>query len=358
MKKFLISLMLGAGVVAGCASDSAVIQQANQFHGGLEEAVIDDRQLDRYIQNVGDRIINAARKLADEEHKSEESKWMFSDNIQFHFVNSKTVNAFTTGGEHMYIYNELFQQARTEDELAAVMAHEFAHVYGRHVHKGMNRQLGIMGLAGLAGAAGYAAGGDEKGGEYAGLGAGAAMLVGQFVGMSYTRADETEADDLGFDFYVRAGYDPDRFSDFFNRMIELGYDKGAEQLSDHPSLGSRVAAAEKKAANLPAKAQKWRREPVASAEEFRRLQARAREVGAKMPDDQSLANAQELLAAMPRSCLTPAIQEDQQRAEVAVVKKYHPAARRQEGQNPQPQRGGDGGRGNRQPNKAAIIGRR
>ena len=329
MRKLILSLLIMSGLVAGCASDSAVIQQANQFHGGLEEAVMDDPQLDRYIQAVGDRIIAAARKLRDEEHKTAESEWMFGDNVQFHFVNSKTVNAFTTGGEHMYIYNELFQQSRTEDELAAVMAHEFAHVYGRHVHKGMNRQMAIMGAAGLAGAAGYAAGGSDKGGDYAGMGAGAAMLVGQYVGMSYTRADEGEADDLGFDFYVRAGYDPARFGDFFKRMIELGYDKGGEQLSDHPSLSSRVAAAEKKAANLPEKAQKWRREPIASATEFRQLQARAREIGKKMPDDQSLANAQQLLAAMPRSCLTPVVHDDQQKAEVAVVKKYRRAEEKQ-----------------------------
>ena len=356
MKKMILSLILSLGLVAGCASDSAVIQQANQFHGGLEEAVMDDPQLNNYIQKVGDRIVTAARKLRDEEHRGEESAWMFGDNVQFHFVNSKTVNAFTTGGEHMYIYNELFQQARTEDELAAVMAHEFAHVYGRHVHKGMNRQLGILGLAGLAGAAGYAAGGDEKGGEYAGLGAGAAMMVGQFVGMSYTRADEAQADDLGFDFYVRAGYDPERFADFFKKMIELGYDKGGEQLSDHPSLSSRVAAAEKEAANLPEKAAKWRREPVASASEFRRLQERAREVGRNMPDDQSLANAQQLLAAMPRSCLTPVIHDDQKKAEVAVVKKYHRAEQRQNAQ--------DNRQSNRserdtvrRPNRASVISR-
>ena len=78
-----------------------------------------------------------------------------------------------------------------------------------------------------------------------------------------------------------------------------------------------------------------------------------------MPNDQSLANAQQLLSAMPRSCLTPAIREDQKKAEVAVVKKYHKAAKQQEGQNAQPR--SDGSRGNAkgdgQPKKAAIIGR-
>ena len=73
----------------------------------------------------------------------------------------------------MYIYNELFQECKSEDELAAVMAHEFAHVYARHVAKGMRRQYITMGAAAAAGGAGYLAGGKEKGGEYAGMAAGA-----------------------------------------------------------------------------------------------------------------------------------------------------------------------------------------
>jgi predicted Zn-dependent protease len=240
--------------------------------------------------------------------------------MRFHFVNSKTLNAFTTGGEHMYIYTALFQQCKTEDELAAVMAHEFAHIYGRHVHKGMNRQYAILGAAAAAGAAGYAAGqSNDKGMEYAGMGAGAAMLAGQFVGMSFGRKDEDEADKLGFQFYTRAGWDPARFGDFFQAMIDKGYDKGNEMLSGHPSLKNRVAAAKQRAAELPANASEWRRDPVAGKARFQELQARSVTVGKNMPSDKTLEGAQELLAALPRSCLTPAIQPDQQQAEQRVM---------------------------------------
>src|SRR3712207_9596813 len=84
------------------------------------------------------------------------------------------MNAFTTGGEYMYIYTELFRQCRSEDEIAAVMAHEFAHVYARHVHQGMKRQYAVLGAVAAGGALGYAAGGRESGGKYASLGSGAA----------------------------------------------------------------------------------------------------------------------------------------------------------------------------------------
>ena len=316
-----LSLVLMSLMLTGCATDKAVIGQAQSFHSGLQPAVMTDAQLNRYIQSVGDRIIAAARQYAVDHNEDTAREWMFSKDMRFHFVNSKTLNAFTTGGEHMYIYSALFEQSRTEDELAAVMAHEFAHIYGRHVHSGMNRQYAILGTAGVAAAAGYAYGGKDKGLEYGGLAAGGAMLAGQFVGMHYGRADETEADSLGFEFYVRAGWNPEKFGDFFQQMIDKGYDKGPEFLSGHPSLSRRVADSKERAAGLSPQAKAWRKAPVADTAEFVRLQRRSAAVGAKMPNDETLAGTQTLLRALPRSCLTPAIQEDQKQAEKAVLPK-------------------------------------
>lgn len=317
-------VMLLVMIAAGCMpSDRAVIDQAKQFNTGLEPAIMTDPQLAQYIQQVGNRVIDAARQT--QQAQDPNSQWMFSKNMQFHLVNSKTLNAFTTGGEHMYVYNELFQQCKTEDELAAVVAHEFAHVYGRHVAKGMRRQYMTMGAAAAAGGAGYLYGGKEKGTEYAGLAATGVMAAGQFVGMSYTRGDEAQADELGFEFYARAGWDPNRFGDFFKHMIDMGYDQGSEMLSDHPSLKSRAELADQRARQLSPEAQRWRREPVASAAKFKQLQAHAQQIAKTMPDDSSLEQSQQLLAAMPRSCLTPAIHEDQKKAEQAILKKLEAA---------------------------------
>src|SRR5436190_1907760 len=157
----ILSLISIASLSAtGCVTDNQVISQAKQFHGGLEPAVIQDQELSNYLQQVGERIITAAKELDQQgygppTHKQTDSSWMFGNNMKFHFVNSKTLNAFTTGGDHMYIYTELFQQCKSEDELAAVMAHEYGHVYARHVQKGMDRQYGMLGAAGLAGVGGY-----------------------------------------------------------------------------------------------------------------------------------------------------------------------------------------------------------
>lgn len=304
-------------LLPGCASDRAVISNANQAHADLEPAVIHDSELSAYLQTVGERIIASARTLTGEgfgpeAHRKEDSSWMFSSNIRFHFVNSSTVNAFTTGGEHMYIYNELFQKCRTEDELAAVMAHEYAHIYSRHVHKGMNRQYTVLGIAAAAGIAGAAAGGSEHGVEYGLAAGGGALAAGQFISMGYSREDENEADELGFAFYTHAGWDPKHFADFFQQMIEMGHDTTPEFVSSHPSLASRVDASKARVAALPPEAAQWRRPPVADASRFKQLQARAAEVGKALPNDQTLL-AQKVLAAYS-NCFAPGPNPDQEEA--------------------------------------------
>ena len=311
-RQWLAAMVLTMSLVllGGCATDRAVISQANQVHSAIEPAVMEDEVLNNYLNEVGQRIIEVAQELsrqgyAPRGHYRDGGDWMFGQDMRFHMVNSKTLNAFTTGGEHMYIYNELFQTARSEDELAAVMAHEYAHVYARHVHRGMNRQLGALAAAAALGGAGYLAGGEERGTQYASVGAGAGLMVAQFANMGFTRSDEREADDYGFAFYTRAGWDPEKFTDFFQQMIEKGYDKTPEFMSTHPTLASRVEANQKRIEQLPPNAESWRRPPVAGPKRFKELQARAARLGKDLPDDTTLTGTQELLRALPRSCIAP-----------------------------------------------------
>jgi predicted Zn-dependent protease len=338
MRIHALAMVLGAmGLLVGCASDRQVIAQADQVHTTLKPAVMEDPVLANYLQEVGQRIIVSAREMDQQQggpksHKSEDSSWMFGDKMRFHFVNSKTLNAFTTGGEHMYIYTALFEQCKTEDELAAVMAHEFAHVYARHVHKGMNRQYTSLAIAAAAGGAGYAVAGKDNRMEGAALGAGVGLAAAQFANMGFTRKDEAEADKLGFDFYTRAGWDPERFGDFFQSMIDKGYDKTPAMLSDHPTLKSRVDEAKKRAAALPPQADQWRRDPVAGASRFKDLQGRAQRLGKTLPSDQTLANSQELLQALPRSCVAPVDPEDAVQARERIVKRAEAAEKQQQQQ--------------------------
>jgi predicted Zn-dependent protease len=301
-------------LLAGCAvEDRQVISQAANTHKSLSPTVMDDPELSQYIQAIGDRIIQVAR-LEDADQKGpdshfvkgEENDWMFSDKMKFHLVNSKTVNAFTTGGEHMYIYNAAFQLCDSEDELAAVMSHEYAHVYCRHVAQGQQHAMTTLLVgAGLGAAAGYAIGGDDNrlAGSLAGAGVGAG--AGQFVNMGFTRKDESQADEYGFKFYTQAGWDPRHFADFFRQMIKQGFDTTPAIASDHPTLKSRVEAADKRVAKLGPDVDRYRKPPIADAQKFAELKQRAARLAASLPDDTTLANSRELLQALPRSCVVP-----------------------------------------------------
>ncbi len=320
------SLLLVVFAAPGCSylkpSDRSVVDKAEGFDQGLRPAEIKQPEVDAYFQKIGARIVAAAQQ-SDRDHwgppahfdAKEDETWMFKG-IQFHLVNSKTLNAFTTGGEHVYIYNELLQMCHNEDELAAVMSHEFGHVYSRHVQKGTTRQYGMLAAALGVGAAGYVAGGQEHGKEYAAGGAALGMLAANFAGMKFTRTDEAEADTCGFHFYCLAGWDPNKFGDFFQTMIDKGYDKTPAMMSDHPSLASRVKIARERAKTLPdlPQAAQLRRPETASGGQFEGYKAAAQRAAASTPDDRSLAQTQKLLMAIPRSCLTPVDQPDQEKA--------------------------------------------
>jgi predicted Zn-dependent protease len=293
---------------AGCATDKKVIAQADTVDKGLSPAEFDDQQINEYLARIGDRIVTAARQ-SNEDHygpkthyvKGEPNDWMFSDKITYHLVNSKTLNAFTTGGTHIYIYNALFQLCQNEDELAAVMAHEYGHIYCRHVDKGMNRQYGVLAASALAGGAGYVLGGTDSASSAASFGSSGA----QFFVMGRTRGDEAQADETGMHFYQLAGYDPRAFGAFFQAMIDKGYDKVPAYQSDHPTLKSRVQIADKRVAELERDGtiDQFRRPPVATPEQFVQYRERAAHLSREVPDDKSLHNSQQLLQALPRSCI-------------------------------------------------------
>jgi predicted Zn-dependent protease len=321
----VVTLLVGF-TGAGCASDSAVVAQASNHHRDLSPMVVTDPQLQQYVQALGDRVVTSARSLyqmgfmADRINEQDPS-WMFQ-NIQFHLVGSQVLNAFTTGGQHVYLYTELFRACKTEDEFAAVVAHEFAHIFARHVHNTMNRQYALMGVA-LAGAgAGYALGEDGNRSQMAELLGGSAALVGQAVGSGYSRRDEDEADAIGFEFYVRAGWDPEQFGGFFQTMIDKGYETN-DPMASHPRLSDRVRNARQRAANWKASNPQWQsvRQPnTATPEQFRALQQRAEAAAKAMPRNDARVAAAELLFDAFPSCVAPTQQQRQQSARTELLK--------------------------------------
>ncbi len=318
---FACSVIVALSLLCGCASDKKVIAQADTFNASLAPAEEKNAELNAYFTQIGRRVQLAAKQADAAEYgcsshfkKREDVAWMFSDKVEFHLVNSKTLNAFTTGGYHVYVYNQLFQTCDNESELAAVIAHEFGHIYCRHVHKGMNRGMVIMGMEGVAGAGGYVVGGAENGAAYSKSAAGMAAQVAQYKNLGFTRDDEAQADQDGFEFYWRGGWDPKQFGAFFQRMIALGYDKTPAEQSDHPTLASRVVAANKNVTIHDKKLDQYRQADFATAAQFAHYKDLGRQAAQNMPDDQQALQSKQMLQALPRSCWAPSDPPDREDA--------------------------------------------
>ena len=163
--------------------------------------------------------------------------------------------------------------------------------------------------------AGYLYGGSD---DAAAAGKGASA-VAQFAGLSFTRGDEAEADKWGFQFYGRSGWDPAHFADFFQKMIDLGYDTTPAMQSDHPTLKSRVDAAKKEYADWQKQnGNQYQTAPLAAPDQFAQLKARAASISATMPDDSGTKQAQKLLASFS-SCVAPVDQPEQTEAKKELL---------------------------------------
>ena len=152
-------------------------------------------------------------------------------------VNAREVNAFALPGGPMYVHRGLITTARSEAELAGVLAHEMSHVILRHgTEQASKAYLGEAGLSILGGLVG---GGNTRQIIQAvgGFGLNAAFL-------RFSRSDELEADALGAEVMAKAGYDPVAMATMFALLrSEQGRDPGKlEQFfSSHPPPADREA---------------------------------------------------------------------------------------------------------------------
>ena len=126
-------------------------------------------------------------------------------------TNPKTENAFVVGGQYIYVFTGLIENAQSDDELAVILGHEMSHSLLKH---NLRRSADFTHLLGsIAEIAGTFSRSESRRDR---LG-----LVGGSIKALYSREDEQEADALGAYIVQRAGYDPARGFAFFNRMIKL-----------------------------------------------------------------------------------------------------------------------------------------
>src|SRR4029453_8062517 len=155
------------------------------------------------------------------------------------------INAFALPGGPMFLNRGMIEAAKTEGEVAGVMAHEMSHVALRHgtaqATKGQKFQIGSV-LGQIAGAViGGTAGSIISQGTQFGLGA--AFL-------KYSREYESQADILGAQILARAGYEPREMANMFKTIEAEGGNRGPEWLSSHPNPGNRYEAINREAQSL------------------------------------------------------------------------------------------------------------
>jgi beta-barrel assembly-enhancing protease len=165
--------------------------QMAQEMGG-EEPDSDPRTLE--VRRVGSRVVaNSDAGTQTQYH------------FQFHLLNDmQTVNAFALPGGQVFITRALLDRLSNEAQLAGVLGHESGHVVARHSSQQLAKSRLMQSLVTSVGVAA-----SNRNNGYGGY---SAAMIAQFVAqmktLQYSRADETQADELGLRFMSQAGYDP------------------------------------------------------------------------------------------------------------------------------------------------------
>ena len=181
--------------------------------------IVDDPIIAEYVNRVGQNLV-----------RNSDAKVPFTIKV----IDSDDVNAFALPGGFFFVNTGIMVKADNEAEMAGVMAHEIAHVAARHgtrnATKGQIVNYASIPLIFLGGWTGYAIR----------QGAGLAIPMGF---LTFSRADESEADLLGLEYMYKAGYDPTAFVDFFEKIQSLEKKKPgtiAKVFSTHPMTETRI----------------------------------------------------------------------------------------------------------------------
>jgi predicted Zn-dependent protease len=182
------------------------------------------------LQRVAGRLTQAAQPFCQVELRR-------ACTFRIDLIDSPEANAFASGSNQIVVTTAMMRLLDGEDELAAVVAHEMAHHIAEHIAEGTLRtQAGAIAGA-LAGAASNEVLGIDLG--LSRLGAQAGAQAGR---LSYSKADEREADYLGAYIMARAGFDLDRGGTLWAKLTHLSGKGTTSLLDSHPAGPERLAA--------------------------------------------------------------------------------------------------------------------
>ena len=186
--------------------------------------IVEDPEVSLYVNQIVERLVKTLPP----------QPFNFKAAVILH----NSLNAFAVPGGYVYVFTGLIMNLEKEEDLAGVLAHELAHVTQHHVASRLERaQFVTLGSLLLA-IAGVAVGGSSGGAIAVG-----ALGAGQSAMLNYSRIDETEADQIGLQYLVAAGYPPQGMVDGFKVLRQKSWMSGTNvptYLSTHPAIGDRI----------------------------------------------------------------------------------------------------------------------
>jgi predicted Zn-dependent protease len=230
---------IGSSAASAMSPDELEAYGASMLHEmRAYNYVLDDPQINDYLNGLGYRLVSVSDR----------------PDLKFTFfvVRSNDINAFAAPGGYIGINVGLITSMKSEDELAAVVAHEIAHITQLHLLRAFedSRKSTIPIALAMIGALVASAGRSDDASQAA-LMSGISLI--QQRAINFTRYDEIEADRVGIQSLARAGYEPLAMAETFATMQRVMRVNGIdipEFLRTHPVDVNRIADAKARAVHL------------------------------------------------------------------------------------------------------------
>ena len=217
-------LMLISPESAIVQSKAAYLDTMNDFD--KQNKLVDDPKMADRVATITGRLVTEAITMY-----PNSSNWEWSVAI---IDDPETVNAWCMAGGRMAVYTGLFEKLKlTDAEFAQIMGHEISHALANHTAERMSRAmattLGVVAVGAMSDKPGVAM-------------TGAAVAAKLALELPNSRTAESEADRIGMELAVRAGYDPDAAVTLWQKMGAVGGNGPPQFLSTHPAPGNREEA--------------------------------------------------------------------------------------------------------------------
>ena len=231
-----LGFAVALGVSACGVSQQQEVQLGQQESAQIQQQLplVQDAVINQYVNSLGNQIASHTSRS--------DLQW------QFYVVNTDVVNAFALPGGIIYVNRGVLERADRMDELAGVMGHEIEHVVRRHSVKQMEQMQGANVGVALACSLTNICSNQAA--------AAAINVGGTAIFAKFSRTDEVQADEGGFQNLVNASINPQGMLSFFQKLLAEEQQSGGNSnvsswFADHPGTQDRIADIQRMLAQAP-----------------------------------------------------------------------------------------------------------